>query len=375
MKTSEKIERAPLFHIVKRDALPWWMSWLIRILSVLAALIVSAIVTVVLTGENPLQVYVTMFEGAFGTNAAFWESRRFWALLQETAMLLCVSLAVTPAFKMKFWNIGAEGQVLIGGLATAACMMFFGDQLPTWLLFVVMFVACMLAGAIWAVIPAIFKARWNTNETLFTLMMNYIAIQLVSYFTYEFSVPKGSGQIGVINGADHIGWLPNIGGKGYLLNILIVAALTVGIYIYLRYSKQGYEIAVVGESENTARYIGLDVKKVIIRTMLISGAICGIAGLLLVSGTDHTITRETAAGRGFTAIMVSWLAKFNPLYMIFTALLIVFLQKGAIEISTQFSLNASFSDIITGIIIFFIIGSEFFINYSIKFRKKEVSDQ
>lgn len=375
MRTSQKTERVPLFHIIKRDALPWWMSWLIRLLSVLAALIVSAVVTVVLTGENPLQVYVTMFEGAFGTNAMFWENRRFWALLQETAMLLCVSLAVTPAFKMKFWNIGAEGQVLIGGLATAACMMFFGDQLPTWLLFVVMFAACIIAGAVWAVIPAIFKAKWNTNETLFTLMMNYIAIQLVSYFTYEFSVPKGSGQIGVINGADRIGWLPNIGGKGYLINILIVAALTVGIYIYLRYSKQGYEISVVGESENTARYIGLNVKKVIIRTMLISGAICGIAGLLLVSGTDHTITRDTAAGRGFTAIMVSWLAKFNPLYMILTALLIVFLQKGSIEISTQFGLNASFSDIITGIIIFFIIGSEFFINYTVKFREKEVSDQ
>ena len=375
MKAHEKTERTPLFHIIKRNALSWWMNWIIRILSVVAALIVSALVTVLLTGENPLQVYVTMFEGAFGTNPMFWESRRFWALLQETAMLLCISLAVTPAFKMRFWNIGAEGQVLVGGLATAAAMMFFGDQLPTWLLFVVMFAVSMLAGALWAVIPAIFKARWNTNETLFTLMMNYIAIQLVSFFTYEFSVPKGSGQIGVINGSTEKGWLPNIGGKGYLLNILIVVAVTVGIYIYLRYSKQGYEISVVGESENTARYIGLNVRKVIIRTMLISGAICGIAGLLLVSGADHTVTRDTAAGRGFTAIMVSWLAKFNPLYMILTSLLIVFLQKGAIEISTQFGLNAAFSDIITGIIIFFIIGSEFFINYTVKFREKEDSSK
>ena len=147
--------------------------------------------------------------------------------------------------------------------------------------------------------------------------------------------------------------------------------LTVAMYIYLKYSKHGYEISVVGESENTARYIGINVKKVIIRTMIISGAICGIAGLLLVSGTDHTITRDTAAGRGFTAIMVSWLAKFNPLYMVLTSFLIVFLEKGAIEISTIFGLNASFSEIITGIIIFFIIGSEFFINYTIKFRSSE----
>lgn len=355
----------PIIHIAKRDALVWWKSWLIRVLSVVGALIVCAVVTVVLTGENPLSVYATMIDGAVGTE------RRVWGLLQNVAMLLCVSLAVTPAFKMRFWNIGAEGQVLIGGLATAACMILFGEKLPSYLLFPAMIIASVVAGAVWALIPAIFKAKWNTNETLFTLMMNYIAIQIVSYFTYIWSVPKGSGQIGVINAATNAGWLPSIGKYSYLLNILIVAAITVFMYIYLKYSKHGYEISVVGESENTARYVGINVKKVIIRTMLLSGAICGIAGLLLVSGTDHTITRDTAAGRGFTAIMVSWLAKFNPVYMILTSFLIVFLQKGAIQISTSFGLNDSFSDIITGIIIFFIIGSEFFINYTVKLRAKK----
>lgn len=357
---SSKKKHEPKFHIAKRDALAWWQSWLIRIGAVLAALIVCALVTVVLTGENPVQVYIKMFDGAFGTK------RRIWSLAQNTAMLLCVSLAVTPAFKMRFWNIGAEGQVLMGGLATAACMILFGEKLPGPALYLVMIITSCLAGAVWAVIPAFFKANWKTNETLFTLMMNYIAIQLVSYYTYIWSVPKGSGQIGVINRATKSGWLPSLGGHDYLLNILIVAALTVFMFIYLRSSKQGYEIAVVGESENTARYVGIDVKKVIIRTLILSGAICGIAGLLLVSGTDHTITRDTAAGRGFTAIMVSWLAKFNPLYMILTSFLLVFFQKGAIEISTTFGLNDSFSDILTGIIIFFIIGSEFFINYTIK---------
>lgn len=358
----------PLFHVVKRDGVPWWKSWMVRVIAVLAALIISGIVTICLTGENPLGVYVTMFKGAFGT------SRRIWGLLQNIAMLLCVSLAVTPAFKMRFWNIGAEGQTLIGGLATALCMILLGNKLPSALLLVVILTVSIVAGAVWAVIPAIFKAKWNTNETLFTLMMNYIAIQLVSYFAYQYSVPKGSGQIGVINQSTQNGWLPVIGGKNYLLNILIVFALTILMYIYLKYSKHGYEIAVVGESQNTARYIGIDVKKVIIRTMLLSGAICGVAGFLLVSGTDHTVTRDTVANRGFTAIMVSWLAKFNPIYMILTSFLIVFLQKGAIEISSKYMLNDSFSEIITGIIIFFIIGSEFFINYSIKFRhsQKEV---
>ena len=143
------------------------------------------------------------------------------------------------------------------------------------------------------------------------------------------------------------------------------------MYIYLKYNKHGYEISVVGESENTAKYIGINVKKVIIRTLILSGAICGIAGLLLVNGTNHTIASNTVDGRGFTAIMVSWLAKFNPITMILTAFIIVFLEKGAGEISTMFGLNSSFSEIITGIIIFFIIGCEFFINYKLVFRSKK----
>ncbi len=368
MKTAgEKLKREPLVHISKRAALPFWKSWLIRILSIVASLVVCAVIIVLFTGDNPFAIYGTMIKGAVGT------SRRVWNLMQNVAMLLCVSLAVTPAFKMRFWNIGAEGQVLMGGLATAACMILFGNKLPPALLMLVIIAASILAGAIWALIPAIFKAFWNTNETLFTLMMNYIAMQIVAYFVYIWSVPKGSGKIGVINATTNAGWLPSIGHNSYLLNIIIVAVLTVLVYVYLKYSKHGYEISVVGESENTAKYIGINVKKVIIRTMLLSGALCGVAGLLLVSGTDHTITRDTAGGRGFTAIMVSWLAKFNPLYMVLTALLIAFMQKGATEISTVFGLNDSFSDIITGIIIFFIIGSEFFINYAVKFRShKEV---
>jgi len=355
----------PLFHITKRGSMHWYVAWGIRAAVIVVALIVCAIVTVLMTGENPIDIYIKMFEGAFGTE------RRIWGLLQSLAMLLCVSLAVTPAFKMRFWNIGAEGQVLIGGLATASCMVLLGNKVPNTLLLLIIFVASTTAGAIWALIPAFFKSKWNTNETLFTLMMNYIAIQIVSYFTYIWSVPKGSGQMGVINNDTQSGWLPIIGRYNYLLNIIIVLVLTVLMYIYLKYSKHGYEIAVVGDSENTAKYIGINVNKVIIRTMILSGALCGLAGLLLVSGTDHTLTRDTAAGRGFTAIMVSWLAKFNPLYMVLTSFLIVFLQKGAIEISTAFQLNSSFAEILTGIIIFFIIGSEFFINYSIKFRSSK----
>lgn len=358
-----------VMHISKRDSLPWYGAWAIRGAAIVLALIVCAVVTTALTGEDPVGVYKTMFAGAFGT------PRKLWILGQNLAILLCVSLAVTPAFKMRFWNVGGEGQILIGGLATAACMILLGDQLPNWLLIAVMVVAACVAGGIWGAVPAICKAKWNTNETLFTLMMNYVATQLVAYFVILWEVPKGAGKIGIINQSTEAGWLPQIGTYKYLLNILVVAVLTVIMYFYLTRSKQGYEIAVVGESERTARYVGIKVGKVIVRTMFLSGAICGLAGLLLVGGTDHTITTTIAGGRGFTAVMVAWLAKFNPFGMVFTSLLLVFLDRGASEISTIYSLNHSFGDILTGIILFFIIGSEFFISYKLNFLKENRKEE
>jgi len=355
--------RTPLFHVAKRASLPWYKSWAIRTCAILVALLVCGLITMLVTGINPLQVYLSFFEGSFGS------PRKIWVLLQNIAMLLCISLAVTPAFRMRCWNLGGEGQALIGCLASAACMILLAGKLPNWAVILCMAVSSVLAGAIWAGIPAVFKAKYNTNETLFTLMMNYVATQLVSYYCVVWENPKGSGQIGIINPNSHIGWLPSVAGQKYLLNILVVAAVCVAMHIYLNYSKHGYEIAVVGESERTARYVGIKVDRVIIRTMLLSGAICGLAGLLLVGSTNHTLSATLVEGRGFTAVMVSWLAKFNPVWMIATSFLLVFLGRGAGEIATNFGLNQSFGDILTGVILFFIIGSEFFINYQIKLTR------
>ena len=357
------MHKQSLFHISKRDALPWYQAMLIRGGAIVLALIVCALVTMLLTGENPISIYGTIFYGAFGT------ARKSWVTFQNLAVLLGISLAVTPAFKMRFWNIGAEGQVLIGCLATAACMICLGDKLPSGVLILVMLAAALAAGALWGFLPSFFKAKWNTNETLFTLMMNYIATQLAAFFIIIWEVPKGAGKIGIINQNSEAGWLPVIGGKQYLLTILVVAVMTILMYIYLNYSKHGYEIAVVGESQRTASYAGIKVERVIIRTMVLSGAICGLMGLLLTAGTDHTLTTTIVGGRGFTAVMVSWLAKFNPIVMVFTSLLLVVLSRGASEISSVFSLNHSFADILTGIILFFIIGSEFFLTYKVSLRK------
>lgn len=364
MNNTDRHVKEPLFHITKRSDIIWWKAWLIRAAAIFAALVVCAFVIVMITEYNPIQVYATMFKGNFGSK------RKIFVLLQNLAMLLCIAIAVTPAFKMKFWNLGAEGQTLVGGLASAACMFYFKDSIPNVLLVLIMLVCSIAAGIIWGVIPAFCKAKWGTNESLFTLMMNYVAMQLVA-FAIMVWVPSGSNVMGVINQNTEAGWLPNLFGQKYLINILVVALVTAFMYVYLKYSKQGYEISVVGESTNTARYIGINVKKVIIRTMIISGAICGLAGFLLVSGTNHTVSKDLAGGMGFTAIMVSWLAKFNPVTMVVTSFLIVFLQKGAGEIATTFRLNESVSDILTGIIIFFIIGCEFFINYKINKRSKQ----
>ena len=360
---NDKKIKEPLCHVVKREDLPTKYQFGIRALAIVIALIFCAIITSIVTGDNPIAVYVSIFQGAFGT------ARKSWVTLQDIAILLIISLALTPAFKMQFWNIGGEGQVLIGGLAAAACMICIPESVPNAIKILIMIVCAPLAGALWGVIPALFKAKWNTNETLSTLMMNYIATQLVAYFTIVWEVPKGSGKIGIINQDSTSGWIPELGNK-YLLAIVVAIIITAVMYIYLKMSKHGYEISVVGESQNTARYIGINVEKVIIRTMLLSGAICGIAGLLLVGGINHTITTTIANGQGFTGVMVSWLAKFNPITMIFTSLLIVFMNRGAGEIATTFGLNHSFSDIITGVILFFIIGCEFFIRYKLAFRAK-----
>lgn len=363
MAGEKKLKREPFAYISKRDGVSLTYRITVRAAAIVLALVACGIVTKVLTGDNPISIYQTIVHGAVGKG-------RLLVTIHDIAILLCISLAVTPAFRMHFWNTGAEGQVLIGCLATAACMFWLGGKVPNGVLILIMTVAAIVSGMIWGVIPAIFKAQWKTNETLFTLMMNYVAIQLVEYFL-KIADKSGSNVVGP-DLLSH-GWLPDIFGVNYLLNIIIVAVITVLMQIYLKYSKHGYEISVVGESENTARYIGINVKKVIIRTMLVSGAICGIAGLLLVGGSSHSIDSNLVGGRGFTAIMVSWLGKFNPITMILTTLLLVFLGRGADEVTSKFGLNGDFSDILTGIILFFIIGCEFFINYKINFshRKKE----
>jgi len=356
--------KAPLFHVVKRDKSSFLRGALVRLAAIVLSLIVCGVIIVLLTGMNPLSVYGALIDGAVGT------SRRTWITLRDASILLCIGFAVMPAFRMRFWNTGAEGQVLVGALATAA-VMIYGVNLPPWLMYTLCPLAGIAAGVIWGVVPAFFKAKWNTNETLFTLMLNYIATQLVAFCIIYWEKPKGSNSVGLINSKGKIGWLPAVAGNNYLLPVLIVLGLALILYVYMRYTKQGYEVSVVGESENTAYYAGINVRRVIVRTMAICGGIAGIAGYLLTAGVGHTISTGLAGGRGFTAIVVAWLGKLNPFSMMLVAFGLVFMEKGSIEIASQFNLNENASEILTGVILFFILGCEFFINYRLEFRKAE----
>ena len=367
------VTHEPLVRMTKRgELLPAWKSWGIRILAFILSLVVSGVFIVLISGLNPLDVFSEMVNGAIGSN------KRMWVTIRDAMTLLCIAVGLAPAFKMRFWNIGAEGQILVGGIATAACMIYL-KNLPSVLLIVVMIAASLAAGAVWGFLPGFFKAKWNTNETLFTLMMNYIAIQLTCFFVAKWENPYGSNSVGIINSQGKQGWLPNLLSDGFNQdfgwNVILVLAVTLFMYLYMNKSKHGYEIAVIGDSENTARYAGIRVNRAYVRTIVLSGAICGMAGFIAVSGASHTISTSTAGGRGFTAIIVAWLAQFNSVVMVIFSFLLVFLQKGAQAIASSYNLNEEVSEIITGIILFFLLGSEFFINYTLKFRGKKVAKE
>ena len=366
----KKNVREPLFHLAKRTNVNPVKAWMIRIAAILLGMVVCGLVAFMLIEklhDNPAKIFD--FYNCF-VKGSFTSQRKLWKLLKNIAVLQCISLAVTPAFRMRFWNIGAEGQTLMGVLGAITVAFYFGGSMPEWQLLVLMLLAALVYGMVWALIPALFKAQWNTNETLFTLMMNYVATYVVSYFLVIW-VPSGSSTLGKLK----FGKLPPLPfGNQYLLIVLISLALTVLLYVYLKYSKQGYEISVVGESIRTAQYSGINVKKVIIRTMAVSGLLCGLAGFLIGAGLDQSVTTESVGGQGFTAIIVSWLANFNPLVMLVTSGLISFLNSGAAQISQDFNVSGALPDVIVGIILFFIIGCEFFINYKLVFRKAEAKE-
>jgi simple sugar transport system permease protein len=359
MIDSIRAKKEPLFHVVKKAELTYTKTILLSLLALAIAIVAGGIFILVI-GHNPIDIYASIIQGAWRSKLAARGT------IKIAIPLLIASLGITPAFQMKFWNIGAEGQIIMGGIF-ATYFALFWSQLPHAVLLLLMFAAGMIGGGLWGLIPAYFKTKFGTNETLFTLMLNYIALYIIKYLTEgPWRDPSSSGfpkiasfdknaRLDLIFGV-HAGWL-------------IALILTVILFIYLKYSKQGYEISVVGESINTARYAGMNVKKIILRTMFISGAICGIAGMAQVSGAAYTLSDGVAGGVGFTAIIVSWLAKLNPVIILIVTVLFSILDKGSSVMQSTYGLSQAVSSILQGIILFIILGMDFFTRYRIVFRK------
>lgn len=360
--TQGKTHREPLLRIAKRDGIARPKAWAIRIIAVLLSLVVSGIFIFAVTKLNPFQVYEGIFDGAFGT------PRRSWVTVRDAMMLLCIGVGLAPAFKMRFWNIGAEGQITAGAMCATYFALFWADSIPQVPLLLLMCAAGAIGGGLWALVPAFFKARWGTNETLFTLMMNYIIIGVVKWLQggpWE-APPSGSQMIAQFAGNAK---LPSV--LGVHCGWIIVLVLTVLMFIYMRYTKHGYEIAVIGDSSNTARYAGMNVGRIMMRTMFLSGSISGLVGFIIVSGANHTLYDGVAGGVGFTAISVAWLAQLNPFAMIIIASMLAVLTKGSQTLNTRMQVPSTIADILTGFILLCMLGCEFFINYKISVRREK----
>jgi len=360
--TSPKEKKQPLIRIAKRGALPQRYAWLIRVGGLLAALTAGALLILSL-GHNPLSVYAEMLNSAFGNRTGFTQ------LIRIAIPLLGASLAVGLAFKMRFWNIGAEGQILVGGIAATYFALFHVQTMPRPLLLIVMGLAAAIAGGIWGLIPAFFRAKWGTNETLFTLMLNYVAFGIIGYLQSGPWQCPHSGGFPIISMFAPAARLPRV--FNIHIGWIIVLILTILVYFYLKRSKQGYQLSVVGQSENTARYAGMNVGRIIIRTMIISGAIAGLVGFMQVSGANFTLDETTSGGVGFMAITVAWLSHLNPLIMVLVSLFIAVLTRGATRIQTQFMIPDTIASVLIGMILFFMLACEFFVNYRLVTRSRK----
>ncbi len=356
----------PLIRLAKRESMPKSKMWCIRLASFVFALLLGALLLATL-GKNPIEAYGTILDGSLGSSAVLKQTARI------AIPLLGCALAIAPCFMMRFWNIGAEGQITAGAVAATYFALFHFSDMSSTMLLIVMGISGMIAGGIWALIPAFFKARWGTNETLFTLMMNYVIIGVVRYLQggpWE-APPSGSQRIGQFDAAAQ---LPKV--FGVHIGWIIVLILAVLMYIYMKHTKHGYEISVIGESENTARYAGMNVPKIIMRTVFLSGAISGLVGFIVVSGANLTLYDGVADGVGFTAITVAWLAQLNPFAMIVISILLAILSKGAGTLQTRMEVPVAISEVMTGTFLFCMLASEFFINYEViirKSKKKEAS--
>ena len=346
-------------YITKRGALSQRNIWMIRVGGILVAFLLAGIICSILSPGTFFDFFIALFKGSFSS------TKRIFKLLCSISIYLLLSIAVVPAFKMRFWNIGVEGQALVGCLVSAVILYMVPKTIPDGLVIVLALISAILAGVFWAIIPTFFKLKFHTNETLFTLLMNYIATPLV-LFTVAMVDKSGHGTFPLIPDSRLI---IDIGGVSYLPIIICAVVFTVLMYIYLKKTKQGFELSVLGDSNNTARYIGISVKKVSYRTMIMSGVLAGLVGFLLVCCQNGTLSSNLVGGRGFTAVLIAWLGHFNPGEIALYSFIVGFLDYGTNYAAGTPSINLDptyFSGLIIGLFIIVLVVAEFFVRYNVR---------
>lgn len=357
-----------MFKMHKRSEISHSKSALIRLTAIICALATAGILILALN-LNPLDVYAGLVKGAFGS------AYRLRETIIKAIPLVVTSLGIAIAFRMQFWNIGGEGQIAIGAFcASFLALKYPGTPQP--ILLLLMMAAGMMGGGIWALIPAYFKAQWGTNETIVTLMMNYIALKWITYLQYgPWKDPSSLGFPKIPNFVENA-ILPKLFGIhiGWLIALFLVAI----IYIFLNHTKKGYEIAVLGESENTAAYAGINIKKTILTAIFMSGSLCGLSGMIQASAVSNTLSVAVSGGVGYTAIITTWLASLKPAVILLVSFLFAALLQGGSYIQTAFGIPQAAANLLQGMILFFVLGSEFFIRYSLVWHpsqnRKEVKE-
>lgn len=367
-KDLTKKKQAPLIRITKRAQANKWFSIGIYVGAIVIALLIGAVL-IASVKVDPFAFYQKMLTiGTIGNKFAYKNIENFIA---SFVPLLLTSLGLSLSFKMRFWNIGGEGQFIIGAITSAALAIAIDDALSPILMIIVMALGGGIAAGIYGLFTAVLKVKFGTNETLMTLMLNYIALYLLKYFqtrhgTDFFLNPNSARPI--FNLLPENSWMITIGGIGkFSLNISLIFALvfTVFIYIYLNKTKHGYEICVVGDSKRTAQYAGMNVSKVILRTMFFSAFIIGMASAFHVS-TTHTLSESITNDVGWTGIVVAWLARLNPIGVVIASLLISILQFGCVQACATYSaVDSNVADLLQGIILFIVLASDFFIRYKV----------
>ena len=330
------------------------MTLLTPLVSVILALLFCA-VFLLLTGQNPLGVYQAMAAGAVGSAYGLSET-----VVKAIPLMLC-GLGISIAFRMQLWNIGGEGQLYVGAtLATWAALSF--PTWPSWLLLPLMFVLGVLGGGVWALIAAALRARWQVNEIIITLMLNYIGSLWVSYLVHgPWRDPQGH-NFPLTAPFSPAALLPTLGGSRIHAGLFFAVILMLLLYVVFRQSRWGYEIRVIGANAMAARYAGMNISRNIYLVMLASGAICGLAGMTEVSGIVGRLQSNISPGYGFTAIIVAYLSRMNPLAIGIVSLLFGALQVGGYYIQT-FGVSATVSAMLQGAILFFVAGGEVFTQY------------